>query len=120
MSDIIVCLVGIPDAALHEKIAEMLRMHQIQTTNDIKKATAIVHIPNEAPEMTIEEMAQKLIEQTQPKIYELIDRIKIPEIITMPETRTNTRKKSYIQINKKYKQIKQTYKQKIFNRTRHK
>ena len=118
MNDIIVCFVGMPDIALREKIATELRMHQIQTTDDVQHATAIVHIPNEFTEMTIEEATQKLLEQFQPKVYELVDTFKMPKIITIPTKKTH--KKSYIKTNEKYKQIKQINKQKIFNRTKHK
>ena len=90
MNDIVVCIVGMPDIKLREKIAETLRIHQIQATNNISQATVIVHIPNKAPQMTIEEIALQLIEQTQAQVFKLQEHLDIPDIpVILSKKHTN-------------------------------
>ena len=85
MGDIIVYIPKDIDAKLFEKIAEMLRIHKIKTTNDISQASVIVHIPNTKLKMTTEEIALTIIEQTNAEIFELKERLSVPDIpVIMP------------------------------------
>jgi len=105
-----------------KKIAEMLRIHNIATTDNIQLATVIIQPQTNEKNMTIQEMAMAIVEKTihdtDAIIYKLLE--KAPTIIDIPETQPMPRTKSYIQINQKYNRIKQTYRQNFFNRTKHK
>ena len=96
----------------NQEIAEILRIHHIATTNNIHRATVVIQPQTMEKNMTVEEMAEQLVEKSLSEVDKLIDSIHINK----PQVQ-GTRKKSYTQANEKYKQI---YKQKIFNRTKHK
>ena len=99
----------------NQEIAEILRIHHIATTNNIHHATVVIQPQTMEKNMTVEEMEEQLVEKSLSEVDKLIDSIHINK----PQVQ-GTRKKSYTQANEKYKQIKQIYKQKIFNRTKHK
>lgn len=123
-----------------EKIAESMRIHKIQTTNDLHCATVILE-PNlqktnphsvtmameSAPHnLTLAEIAEKIISETQKQIFRLKENLSdsLPTVIDTPiilpkksyhkKTHTyNTSKKQFNYINKIRNKT-------ILNRTRHK
>ena len=120
MDNIIVYLDAGFSSKQKQKIAELLRIHQITTTNNIYCANVVIQPQTMEKNMTIQELATILIKETEIKINDLCDIIKPHKITTLSEIPQNKLEKSYIQPNKKHEQIKQTYKQTVFNRTKHK
>jgi len=114
-----------------ERIAETLRMRMIQTTDNIHCATVIIE-PRK--NMTIADIAKKLVELTVQEVNELATIMKTEEemmsnltipIIEQPleliEPKKNKHSKFIRQQNlKKFTTIKQMQKRAMFNRTKHK
>ena len=107
-----------------EKIAEMLRMRQIETTNVKEKATLAICAPQGAPGfgMTLEKCAETIMEEYYQEIMKLKAQLRILDI-QIPDIQKPTRNKythSAVQRTiKQYNQTKQNNqtKQKLFNRT---
>lgn len=143
MNDNIVFISPDFDSVNFEKIAEMLRTQQIQTTNDINLATIIIKPHNQPKnlivamicnvvnkDLTIAKLVEQQVEKTQQELAQLIEQsmtFKIPEVLDFPDIQLlnpKTKKKHKVrkfvsQRNlKQYNQTKQTYKQILFNRTR--
>ena len=122
MDNIVCCLVGILDAKTREKIAEMLRIHQIEITDDIKLATRIIHIPDNAPQMTIEEIALDIIKKNQAQVFKLQKHFDMSNItVILPSQnmhKNNSKVFNQKHILKQYNKNKQIQKQTFFNRTK--
>lgn len=101
-----------------QKIAETLRMRQIETTNIKKNATLVILAPTDVPGfgLTLEKMAESIIE----KYYQEIMKLNAPlcilnsQIPVIPKS-TQTKYPHFV-VQRTIKQYNQT-KQKLFNRT---
>ena len=112
-----------------ERIVEMLRMRMIQTTDDIHCASVIIE-PRK--NMTIADIAEKLVERTVQEVNELATIMKEEMMSNLPipiieQQFELIESKAYKQTKfihphnlKKFNAIKQIQKQTLFNRTKHK
>ena len=125
MNDIIIAYIS-PDieSQMREKITEVLRMRMIQTTDDIEHATVVIHSAQQmpGPGVTLAELAEKIVEQTRTEIFELkeqLDKSLIPPVVNEQPVLTKKQHTKNIQnYVKQYKQTKQRYQTRFFNRTK--
>lgn len=130
MDDIVIAYIS-PDmeSKMRERILEVLRMRMIQTTDDIKKATVVIHSTQQmpGPGMTLAELAEKIVEQTRTEIFKLKEQF-CPPIIPIVENepyapckKQKNKHTKFIQnyVNQ-YKQTKQRYQTRFLTRTKHK
>lgn len=111
-----------------KKIAETLRMHQMQ--NNIPNATIIIcETPTKEQTMTVQELAEILVKETIEEVNELnIQKFVIPprvEIEPAPEIPDENQKNKHRQnllrqSMKRFNIVNQYRKQILFNRTQHK
>lgn len=143
MNDTIVFISPDFDSVHFEKIAEMLRIQQIRTTDDIQLATVVIEPHKQSKnltvaiickalnqELTIAKLAEQQVEKTQQELEQLIEQsltFKIPEVLEFPDIQLLEPKpkkkhkiKNFISQRdlKRYNQTKQTHKQVFLNRTR--
>lgn len=117
------------ESQMREKIAEVLRKRMIQTTDDIKKATVVIHTTQQVPGpgITLAEIAEKLVEQTKTELFQLKEQLELgfippvvneqPILYTKPKNKHNPFVQNYV---KQYKQIKQKQQARFLTRTKHK
>lgn len=101
-----------------QKIAEMLRIRQIETTNVQEKATLAICALQDVPGfgMTLEKCAEPIIEEYYQEIMKLKAQLRISDI-QIPDIPKPTRNKyPHFVAQRAMKQYNQT-KQKLFNRT---
>lgn len=130
MDDIVIAYIS-PDmeSQLRERTLEVLRMRMIQTTDDINKATVVIHSAQQmpGPGMTLAELAEKLVEQTRTEVFELKEQL-CPPIIPIVENepyapcekQKNKHTKFIQNYTKQYNQTKQRQQTRFFQRTKHK
>ncbi len=116
------------ESQMREKIAEVLRKRMIQTTDDIKKATVVIHTTQQVPSpgITLAEIAEKLVEQTKTELFQLKEQLlgfippvvnEQPVLYTKQKNKHNPFVQNYV---KQYKQIKQKQQARFLTRTKHK
>ena len=115
MNNIVVYLSPDIKSAAREKIAEILRIRQIDITDDMNTATVVITSPNQisGPFMSLEELTTTMVEKNQQDVFILMEHNKIPDI-----TQILNKPKNYKIIpNKTFKQFNQIKQKQIFNRT---
>ena len=112
MRDIVVFISPDFESAQKQKIAEMLRIQQIQTTDDMQKASVILQ-PKDA--VNTEAALRQEIANHQ-HIFKMMPNIMIPKSVFKTRKKTYNKNQTKIQFNK----IQQRQKQFLINRTRHK
>ena len=128
MNDIIIAYIS-PDieSQMREKITEVLRMRMIQTTDDIKHATVVIHSAQQmpGPGMTLDELAEKIVEQTRTEIFQLKEQLcppVIPIVENEPyvpcEKQKNKHTKFIQNYTKQYNQTKQKQQTRFLTRTK--
>ena len=116
MRDEIIAYVGPGfSKAESQKIAEILRMRQIETTTMAENATLVICAPKDVPGfgMTLEKFAETIIEKYHQKIKKLDAQL---HILDIPHTMQKKNKYPHFVAQRAIKQYNQT-KQKLFNRT---
>lgn len=101
-----------------QKIAEMLHIRQIETTNVQEKATLVICAPKDVPGfgMTLEQFAETIVEKYYQEFMKLNAQLRISDI-QIPSIPKPTRNKyAHFAAQRTIKQYNQT-KQKLFNRT---
>ncbi|MBO4700876.1 MAG: hypothetical protein J5620_03975 [Alphaproteobacteria bacterium] len=101
-----------------QKIAETLRIRQIETTNVKEKATLVICVQKDVPGfgMTLEKVAETIIENYYQEIMKLKAQLQIPDIIIPDVPKHTQNKHPHSAVQRTIKQYNQT-KQKLFNRT---
>ena len=100
-----------------QKIAETLRMRQIETTNIKKNATLVILAPTDVPGfgMTLEKLAETIVETYYQEIIKFS--AQLPVLGGVPDIPKSTQTKyPHFVVQRAIKQYNQT-KQKLFNRT---
>lgn len=98
-----------------QKIAEILRIRQIETTNDQEKATLVILAPTDVPGfgLTLEKCAETIIEKYHQEIKKLDAQL---HILDIPHPMQKKNKYPHFVAQRAMKQYNHT-KQKLFNRT---
>ena len=143
MSDIIVFISPKFTDADKEKIAESMRIHEIEITTDPNIATAILEpslkkttpktigmvLENAPKNLTLADIAQILVEQTRGEIFELkqpeyIKNVVIPEVsaaqTALPKKSYHKKTHTYDTSKKQFNYINKIRNKTVFNRTKHK
>ena len=143
MSDIIVFISPKFTDADKEKIAESMRIHEIEITTDPNIATAILEpslkkttpktigmvLENAPQNLTVADIAQILVEQTRGEIFELkqpeyIKNVVIPEVsaaqTALPKKSYHKKTHTYDTSKKQFNYINKIRNKTVFNRTKHK
>ncbi len=147
MSDIIVFISPKFTDADKEKIAESMRIHEIETTTDPNVATAILEpslkkttpktigmvLENAPQNLTLADIAQIVIDQTRGEIFEIkqhmehmeyIKNVVIPEVsaaqTALPKKSYHKKTHTYDASKKQFNYINKIRNKTVFNRTKHK
>lgn len=98
-----------------QKIAEMLRIRQIETTTLAENATLIICVPKDVPGfgMTLEKCAETIVEKYHQEIKKLDAQL---HILDIPQPTQKKNKYPHFVSQRAMKRYNQT-KQKLFNRT---
>jgi hypothetical protein len=101
-----------------QKIAEMLRIRQIETTNAIEKATLVICAPKDVPGfgMTLEKFAETIIEKYYQEIMNLKAQSRILDIQIPDIPKPTQNKYTHFAMQHAIKQYNQT-KHNLFHRT---
>lgn len=147
MSDIIVFISPDFTDADKEKIAESMRIHEIETTTDPNVATAILEpslkkttpkticmvLENAPKNLTLADIAQTLVNQTRSEIFELkqhmnymehMNNVIIPEVLpappVLPKKSHHNKLRTYSTPTQQFKNAKNIRTRTIRNNLRHK
>lgn len=105
------------DKTMRQKIAELLRIRQIKTTDDIQDATLIIaDVGQPVERMGIADFAEKIIAKYLQKVSILNREI----LLLNKKLEKNKPEFNMRHPLKQFNQTKQTYRQRFFNRTRYK
>ena len=122
MDDIVIISPDI-EPELREKIAEILRIRQIQTTDDMNQATVVILSPNQipGPGIPLAITTEEIIKQYEHKIFELKQKnfngiFDVP----LPTPKNKKHKKSVHPYVQKYNKFQQRQRAKFLTRTKHK
>lgn len=113
MHDIVVFISPDFESAQQQKIAEMLRIQQIQTTDNMQKATVVLQ-PDKDGDTDTTLLRQEIANQHH--IFKMMPNIVIPKPVFKTSKKTYNKNQAKIQFNK----IQQRQKQFLINRPRHK
>lgn len=117
MSNVVVFIAPTVDATTRQKLAKSFRIRGFDTTDNIQKATLIIaDVGQLVKRMDIADFAEKLFSEYAQKIA-----IETNKILLLNQKPKKT--KSELNMRhplKQFNQTKQTYRQRIFNRTNHK
>ncbi|MBP5485483.1 MAG: hypothetical protein J6Y07_02135 [Alphaproteobacteria bacterium] len=116
MSNVVVFIAPTVDATTRQKLAGSFRIRGFDTTDNIKKATLIItDVGQPVKRMDIADFAEKLVSEYAQKIVETNKILLLNQKPKKTKSELNMRHPL-----KQFNQTKQTYKQRIFNRTNHK
>ena len=119
MNNIIVYLPPDMESELRAKIAERLRIRNIPVTNILQDATIVIVSPDQIPSpgLSLEEIAEAMIEKTRREIFILREHYDFPDIPQIFNESKKNKNKRFIN-NKNFKQFNQMKHKQIFlNRT---
>lgn len=140
MSDIIVFISPKFTDADKEKIAESMRIHEIETTNDRRNATVVLEpvlydkqsehqsiviaTDPKKTTTTLADIAEKLVDETRGRVFKLREDLmaNIPEVIYAPTpNKSHHHKNTYPkQSLSRFKSVNNIRNNKFFTRTKHK